>query len=367
MEGKTQIQSRLVRHWAFWMVSLGGLFYINYGIHAMNGDFNWREILTVTAIMLPYNMILTYWALYWLLPPALAGIYDRFVRCLILYLSGSWLLISLYRGYVLAPLLTGELRLIPNFQETIALLDWYIALVIVSLAIAIRLYRFWSYREQANQQLTRETLTVELQVLKAQIYPHFLFNTLNNLYALTLKQSPQASDMVLKLSDLLHYMIHECNRPIVPLAKEILFLTNYVALERLRYGQRLVVLESITADVGTIQIAPMLLIPFVENAFKHGSAQQTGLARIEWSLVMIGSEMIFKIENSKETVAPDSFSTPCGIGLANAQKRLTLLYPGAHTLIIRPNAERFAVELRIQLDRKDSLVNKHQSVLSSPY
>ncbi|GAB3048503.1 hypothetical protein GCM10027185_60490 [Spirosoma pulveris] len=286
----------------------------------------------------------------------------------VIYLVGSWVLIGLYRGYILIPLQTGKLSLLPAYQATIGLLDWYIALMIAGVAAGINLYRFWYRRKQANQQLTHETRLIELQVLKAQLHPHFLFNTLNNLYSLTLKRSPQAPNMVLKLSDMLHYMIHDCNKPDVSLMKEVLFLENYIELEKLRYGRRLIVSMTVTGEISTNLIAPLLLLPFVENAFKHGSAQQTGQAHIQLALIMTGHAMLFRIENSKDRKAvAQTWQNTGSIGLANVQKRLTLLYPEAHKLVIRPEVERFVVELRIQLDQKAGLIQQSQLARSPLY
>lgn len=346
---KTKVYHWLGRHLLFWLVVMAGLSYFRTP---------GRDWLKEQGILWPYNVIITYLALYWVLPSALAGRYDRFVRRSVMYLLGSWVLIGLYRGYIIIPFQTGKLSLLPSYQAMIALLDWYIALVIVGVATGIKLYRFWYQREQANQQLAHETGSIELQVLKAQIHPHFLFNTLNNLYALTLKQSPQAPDMVLKLSGLMKYMIHECHAHTVPLVKEIEFLSNYIELEKLRYGRRLEVSVGITGEMGTTRIAPLLLIPFVENAFKHGSSQQIGQARIGLSLGITGSELVFRIENSRdEKLVPSTPPNTVSIGLANVQKRLTLLYPDAHQLVIRPEMERFIVDLTIQLDPKAVLIN----------
>ena len=361
--GNPQSRQRLKRHLLFWLVVMVADSYVSYALSVPKSD--WLEVLKATAIMWPYMMVLTYLALDWVLPSALADRYDRFVRRSVMYLVGSWILIGLYRGYVVIPFLTGKLRLFPSYQESIALLDWYIALVVVGVAVEIRLYRFWYERERANQQLARETLIIEVQVLKAQIHPHFLFNTLNNLYSLILKHSPQAPNMVLKLSGMLHYMIHDCNRSDVSLAEEILFLENYVELEKLRYGPRLIVSLTVTGEISTYRIAPLLLIPFVENAFKHGSAQQTGQTRIELMLVMTGREMLFRIENSKdEKTVSNTWKNTGSIGLANVQKRLKLLYPDAYKLLIRPEMGRFAVELTIQLDQKTVLIQQPRSATS---
>ena len=361
-----RVRGWLGRHLLFWLVVVAGYWYVSYALRAPQSD--WLESLKATAIMWPYTIILTYLALDWVLPSALAGRYDRFMRRSVMYLPGSWMLIGLYRGYVVIPLQTGKFSSFPSYQESIALLDWYIALVVVGVAVGIRLYRFLYHRKRANQQLAHETLIIELQVLKAQIHPHFLFNTLNNLYSLTLKQSPQASDMVLKLSGMLHYMIHDCNKPDVSLAKEVLFLENYVELEKLRYGPRLIVSMTITGEISTNLIAPLLLIPFVENAFKHGSAQQTGQARIELMLTVTGREMLFRIENSKEKrTVSNTWQNTESIGLANVQKRLTLLYPDAYKLLIHPEMDRFVVELTIQLDQKAVWIQQPQSAISAPY
>lgn len=362
--GNPQCRQKLKRHLLFWLVVMAGYSYVSYALRVPKSD--WLESLKATAIMWPYMIALTYLALDWVLPSALADRYDRFVRRSVMYLPGSWILIGLYRGYVVIPWQTGELSLFPSYQASIVLCDWYISLVVVGVAVGLRLYRFWYQRELANRQLARETLIIELQVLKAQIHPHFLFNTLNNLYSLTLKHSPQAPNMVLKLSDMLHYMIYDCNRSNVSLAKELFFLENYIELEKLRYGPRLIVSVSVTGETTTNLIAPLLLIPFVENAFKHGSAQQIGQTRIELTLVMTGNEMLFRIENSTDE---KNISNTCkntgSIGLANVQKRLTLLYPDAYKLLIRPERGRFTVELTIQLDQKAILIQQPQSVTSS--
>lgn len=240
-------------------------------------------------------------------------------------------------------------------------------LLLTGVAVGIKLFRFWYQRDQANQQLVRQTLLIELQVLKAQIHPHFLFNTLNNLYSLTLKQSPKAPDMALKLKSLLQYMIYECSTPRVPLEKEIEFILNYMELEKLRYGSRLTVSVQVSGEIGTTFIAPLLLIPFVENAFKHGAAKQLGSACINLALTINDNILLFRLENSRNEASDNAFREGQGLGLMNVRKRLALLYPSAYELSIQANGSLFTVELSLNLGSKTKPSELLSAVLQADF
>ena len=220
----------------------------------------------------------------------------------------------------------------------------------VFLAASMKMFRYWYRKERDNQQLARETLLMELQVLKTQVHPHFLFNTLNNIYSLTLQQSDNASEIVQKLSCLLRYMFRECNAPEVPLIKEIELLRNYTQLEQIRYGNRLNIDLTVRGDLTNKQIAPLLLIPFVENAFKHGASQQTDQATIELCLFMMDNELNLRVKNSRSADLTQPQTPHSGLGLANVRKRLALIYPDRHRLAIRSETTRYLVELTIQLN-----------------
>jgi sensor histidine kinase YesM len=220
---------------------------------------------------------------------------------------------------------------------------------IVVMAASLNVFRHHYQHEQANQQLARETLSIELQLLKAQVQPHFLFNTLNNIYSLTLLESERAGEIVRKLSALLSYMFGDCDRPEVALSKEIELLKNYTELEQLRYGRRLKVVLNIHGELTGIKIAPLLLIPFVENAFKHGASEQTDQAEIAIHVYVNDNQLAFRIENSKAAIASNAQINQGGLGLQNVRKRLNLLYPGRHTLSTHAEASRFIVDLTIQL------------------
>lgn len=351
---KPQVRAWLGRHSLFW------LFYVVYFTFSSMPSVGGLLVSFETCLLhVPLNMLFVYLMIYKLIPKLLSGKYTQFLILVAGFLLLSLVVNYLFRALVLIPFRTGKpIPLVNTAYLTIfATLGFIMTQSVVWVAVGIKLVRYWYQKERATQQVARETLTVELQMLKAQIHPHFLFNTLNNLYSLTLKQSSQAPDTVLKLSGLLHYMLHECNRPTVLLTKEIDFLTNYIELEKLRYGNRLVVTTAVGGAIQDKVIAPLLLIPFLENAFKHGSSQQMGQAQIDLRLWVQGDEMTFRLENSTDSIASRTSSTrsarldhnQISIGLTNVRKRLQLIYPGAHTLSIQPENGHFLVNLMLNL------------------
>jgi hypothetical protein len=368
--GNPQNRHRLKRHLLFWLVANLILPLIYGNSIAMQKP---TDAIIIAWLLMPYNMMLVYTALYWVLAPVTVGQNDQFFSRLGLYFGMGWLLMFFYSAYVLIPFQTQKMPVLLTYKAIFptygwsTLNLWFIGLIVSGAAVRIKLYLFWQRREELNQQLLRETLAVELQVLKAKIHPHFLFNTLNNLYSLTLKQSLSAPDMVLKLSDLLYYMIHECNAPTVPLTKEIAFLQNYIELEKLRYGPRLLISSAIAGDMEAKIISPLLLIPFIENAFKHGSAKQIGQTYIKLSLTVTANMLTFRLENNIDTYATDNCHRAGmgGLGLPNARKRLALLYPNRHQLIVRPEPERFVIDLMIDLTVSQRVDSRWRSFVNT--
>jgi sensor histidine kinase YesM len=220
-----------------------------------------------------------------------------------------------------------------------------------ALVIAIKELKNFYLKQKENQLLARENANAELQLLKAQIHPHFLFNTLNNIYSFSLSKSPEASGLVSKLSDTIHYMITDCKADLVPLDKEIKMLEDYIGLERVRYGDRLELLLDIKNDYQNNLIAPLLMIPFVENCFKHGSSITRGKQWIRLSIQVNDGVLDFDLSNSKPK---ESISTKNknGIGLDNVKKRLALLYPGKHHLNISSADAVYNVKIQIELETK---------------
>jgi two-component system LytT family sensor kinase len=194
------------------------------------------------------------------------------------------------------------------------------------------------------QSALKEKVETELKLLKSQIHPHFLFNTLNNIYSLTLIKSDRAPDAVLKLSELLDYLIYQGEADKVSLDKEVRFIRNYLELEQLRYGERLEVDFVILGEPAGIHIAPFLLIPLVENSFKHGVSLGRNKQRLKIRLDIVGGNIEFYIENSMpEKQTGDE--PPGGMGLSNLGKRLELIYPGNHSLETWEEGTRFMATL----------------------
>jgi LytS/YehU family sensor histidine kinase len=217
---------------------------------------------------------------------------------------------------------------------------------VIILAVAIKLLKSWYTKQQAVQQLFTEKLEAELKMLKSQIHPHFLFNTLNNIYALAMKKSDEAPDMIVKLSEILDFLLYESQAEIVGVEREIEMLNNYIDLEKIRYGERLSIDFKIEGDYQNRVIAPMLLLPFVENSFKHGASGLRDKAWIKIHLVLDSENLKFSVDNNIAE-NKDKNSTG-GIGLENVRKRLDLTYPGQYTLNIDESAGTYSVGLSIQ-------------------
>jgi LytS/YehU family sensor histidine kinase len=256
----------------------------------------------------------------------------------------------LYHYSLLLPLHAGKSLSKANliYADTYSLVIVLMHGSIAGIAVSLKLLRQWYAKEKIHQQLLQESTLAELQLLKAQMHPHFLFNTLNNLYSLTLKQSDHAPKVVLKLSELLHYMLHECDVATVPLQKELQVIESYIELEKLRYGKRLQINVDVKGELSGKQVPPLLLIPFVENAFKHGSSQQTGKAYIHIGLHVVEDRLLFTILNTKEERMPAHVNVG-GLGLSNVKKRLALLYAQQYTLDICPEKYSYEVQLKIPL------------------
>ncbi|WP_460694796.1 sensor histidine kinase [Mucilaginibacter puniceus] len=198
--------------------------------------------------------------------------------------------------------------------------------------------------EDQMKVLKEQQLLSELNYLKAQLHPHFFFNTMNNIYSLALKQSKDTAPVVAKLADMMRYILYEADQPKVSLKKEIGFLSNYVEVEQIRHQQNTIKFD-VQGVNEALYIEPLLMLPFIENAFKHGLEQETEKGFVIIILCVIDNELTLEITNSK----PQQQNLVTGIGLQNVSKRLELLYPDKHQLEVKNEPDTYQVTLTLQL------------------
>lgn len=213
-------------------------------------------------------------------------------------------------------------------------------------AVSFKVFKDLFSLQHEKTELEKENLRLEFGFLKAQINPHFLFNTLNNLHSFSVRSPEKVSEPILRLAELMRYTLYETSGELVLLKKELDFLTSYIDLQRIRYDDHVLIQFSVTGQAGGLQIPPFLLIIFVENAFKHGIQSTAKASNASINLVILPKSIRFSVTNSIPAKRTD---TPPGIGLSNIRKRLAYLYPGKHTLTITEGPEAFTVLLTLDL------------------
>jgi LytS/YehU family sensor histidine kinase len=214
--------------------------------------------------------------------------------------------------------------------------------------LAIKMFKTWYLKQREKQMLLKANADAEIQLLKAQVHPHFLFNTLNNIYSFALDNSPKAGELVLQLMDMMNYMITECNAALVPLEKELNMIRDYTGLEKVRYGNHFDLQVEIRGDYRGKMIVPLLMIPFVENAFKHGASKVLENPWIKLKIIIEKNILSLDISNNKSS-QPSRSKNKAGIGLQNVEKRLKLLYPDEYVLNIESTADIFSVQMQVPL------------------
>lgn len=302
--------------------------------------------LTLSSYSVLAEIIFTYLIVYWLIPKFFTSNRKTFIT-LLLILS-SLLVIAQSPVYII----WFKLEELPKYSFV---LIWECVTIVITMShaicglfIACRLFKNYYLKMEERETLISENALAEMQLLKAQVHPHFLFNTLNNIYSFARKKSPDAGDLVLKLSDTLKYMINDCDVPLVPLEKEIKLIQDYIGLEKVRYGDRLNLEVEIKGDYQHKLIAPLLLIPFVENCFKHGASKMLKHPWIKLKINVEENTLYMYLSNSKPLQVL-SQNGKNGIGLKNVQERLKLLYPGKHELAINSTADEFSVQLHLPI------------------
>lgn len=336
-------------HLLFWCAVL--LFYTYFfGV----GSNNFNDTLMYSLFLMPITIATTYVSIYKLIPDYLVT--KRYFR-FILY-SIYTLIVS---AYLVMVSIFFSLIYISNFEYSsmnpITKNILFVMTGIYLVTFVVSAFKLMKLNNQAAKKTkTLETKILETQLklkeqelnyLKMQIHPHFLFNTLNTMYGFALKKADETPEMILKLSNLLDYLLYQVDKPFVALEDEIHHIEDYISLEQMRFNDTLNVSFLKTIHSKHIEIAPMLLIPFVENSFKHGVIKN-GSLDIEISITTQPENLRFEIKN---TYTKDS-DTEDGIGLDNIKKRLDLLYPNCYDLQIHKNEGYFIVSLQLHTKLK---------------
>jgi two-component system, LytTR family, sensor kinase len=263
---------------------------------------------------------------------ALAVVLQRFLII-------KFILPHLYHEETSAAFIFNWQRMITTFLDLV---------FIVGIAVAIKEYRLSQRSREREKGLVKEKLEAELKFLRTQTNPHFLFNTLNNIYALARKKSDDTADVVLKLSKLLRFMLYESRSNSISIAEELRVLNDYIELEKIRYNERLTICFTRAVDDDTQPIAPLILLPFAENAFKHGASETRFNSFIRIHAQLQKGQLIFTIENSREEEEEEKITE--NIGLSNVRRQLELMYP-EHSLKVEPGKNIFKIALTINLHR----------------
>nr|WP_298998721.1 histidine kinase [uncultured Allomuricauda sp.] len=221
-----------------------------------------------------------------------------------------------------------------------------------TLGLSIKLTKIWLDSQKRQQTLEREKLETELKFLRSQFNPHFLFNTINSIFVLINKDQEKASKSLAKFSELLRYQLYECNEPFIALDRELNYLENFIELQKLRQDRKNFELhvELEKAINYNLQIVPFVLMPFVENAFKHVSHHKSSKNWIDIKLNVDDKELFFYVSNSRNVLQLAREEDTSGIGLNNVKRRLELLYPNTHILDIVKDNSKYTIQLRLQLN-----------------
>ena len=327
------------------------------------------RIMMAGFLLTLVHVCLVYGILYYFLPRYISKNKNWIITTGLLFLFVCIVAFLNYFNFVLALYIStrmGYFKSMPGMDFIVPLWGRQILFnypTVVGLALAIKLMKNWYLKQNEAAQVGREKINAELQLLKAQVHPHFLFNTLNNIYSFIINDSPAAPGAINKLSTLLRYIIYECNQPVVQLEKELKMIRDYIDLEKFRYGESLNMRLHMQGDAGTKMICPLLLIPFLENSFKHGASQMLAYPWVNLDIV-VNQHLYFNLSNGKPTITGENPASR-GLGLRNVEKRLAILYPESHSLTVVEDPMKFSVSLKIPLynandTRQEFIIDKQE-------
>jgi len=352
------VQRRVLQHIVFWLAYLAYKIYLNVSSFPKSEDpASFVEIFTIvlqsqlTFLVIKIPLVYSLFAVVTRFNSKIWGTVKTFFVSLLL-LSGCTILFTLLNDLFVVPYiyeLPGPA--ISQIGLSSILYNAFVLVFVCGTALAIKLVRLNLQMRKKEEETARKKLAAELQFLKSQINPHFLFNTLNNIYGLARKKDDNTAEVVMKLSKLLRFMLYETSQQSINIADELKVVKDYIELEQLRYGTRLNISYLEDIDVQEQQITPLILIPFVENAFKHGLSETRFNSYITIHTILKKGRLSFSIENSKSETEEKSTER---IGLKNVKRQLELLYP-EHDLKIETSEHTFKVHLTINLSKNATI------------
>lgn len=358
-------RNRILLHFAFWL-AYAAVYALISTAFAAPSDLKFPPMIRFLRFwlyeigLLPLKVVAAYWFLYYLVPKFI--LQNKYLISIGYFLLVMIVIVVVYRlqmFYVLYPLMYGEgpdFNVLELKRLLYTLLDIVPAIALVS---TTKLLRNRIFSQQKEQRLINEKLRSELSYLRAQTNPHFLFNTLNSIYALARRNAPNTPEVVLKLSKILRFMLYECNRPRISIADELKIVKDYIGLEQLRYNERLKISYSEEIDRPAQSVAPLLLLPLIENAFKHGASEARFDIFINIEILLLHGTLKFTVRNSN--YAERSVKGMEGIGISNVRRQLELIYPMAHQMTINNSDDVFEVLLEIELDKENGKVDMYNS------
>lgn len=335
--------SRILQHVVFWLLS----FYVLLKVFQLSDTI--AEIDFIYTFMFMLGLIgAVYMNVIYLIPKFLAK-QNYIPYCILTIMNlGLWSFFNIILFEDLIDYILPGYYFI-SYYEFLDILKFTISFVVIS--TLLKLSKSWFQMVEAENRIVRlesENLNSELKALKLQINPHFLFNSLNNIYSLARKSSPKTGDSILILSDMMRYVLYETKSDYVKLSDEIQFLKNFVELQKLRIDKNSKIELNVDLDNTKLEIAPMILMPFFENSFKHGVKGDVGKTFAKFELKTSKNQLTFSAENNKGV--SNENSNDHGIGLENVKRRLDILYPDKHELKITENANIFRVNLKLTLN-----------------
>lgn len=333
-------------HVSFWLVYLSFNLY-QASVFQRGRGYDWERMLTSLSIQLVFTMVIAYLNYFFTWPRFLKS---KSIGRYLLEFSVPFALLLTLRVHLQRYLVDGYTHRVEFFYSSFFIVQ--IVAITLFIVLFVGMLRFavdWFELEGKRKELENEKLLAELNFLKAQINPHFLFNTLNNLYYLAYTKSENTTEVIAKLSQMMRYMIYESNHAKVALSKEIEYMENYISLERLRLNNQIPIAFEVKGAVENVWITPLIFITFLENAFKHGVSNDNPNAWINISIEVAPGECIYKVGNSKPT-NKTGVHEKSGIGLQNVKRRLALSYPEKHQLQVDDSTDSYSVILNLTID-----------------